>query len=340
MDKTAKIEEIQQYLKKSKEENVKKFEEATGKLQVFLKKYPDLKEDKNLQYMIVYAYLHVGDKINTYIDDAFKTYSGSLSFLNDKIKRDSKSTMMYLFTALENLVMKADRSHNVYVLSKKDPRIVMVLNKTTGEKEEKNVLNLLMWVDDIKSIANISVWENDILMYSTIKENMAYKMQLVFNGQTFFPAKDPMIQELPGFSPDWAEMIKFIVTAYQEMKEPFSALENTRGKLFYIIGKIIKDANGGIFLSPVEATTSILSLLRTPETRQYDDGDDVIILGNIQKSKPFTGRDGKLVQPNSDYTVFSSAVMRLSPKPEEQKTVVTTTNNDSSDSLNEDDLGL
>lgn len=319
MDKTTRVEEIQKELKDVKGKDPAKFEKATEKLSGLLKKYPDIKEDKNLQYMIVYSYLRIGDKIDEEITPAFREYDGPYKILSSKLKRDSKSIMSYLFLSLDNLVMKSERSHNVYVLTKKAPRPVKVTNKETGEKEERKVMNITLWVDDMKAMTILGIWDTQISMYDGISENKTYKMQLNFNGQNFFPPKDPMAKEFP-FTPDYAEMLKFMTENYTEMKEPYSALENAEaGKSFYIIGRVLKEAGGMVVLSPTEPTTSKIELQRTGETRKLEDGEDIFVLGSMRKSKPFQGRDGKTVQPNSDYTLYPNALIRLSPPKEDGK---------------------
>ena len=242
MDKITRIEEIQKELKEVKGKDIARYEKATEKLSGLLKKYPDIKEDKSLQFMIVYSYLHIGDKIDEEITPAFREYDGPYKILSSKLKRDPKSIMSYLFLSLDNLVMKSERSHNVYVLMKKAPRPVKVTNKDTGQKEDRKVMNVTLWVDDMKAMATLGVWDTQIPMYDGISEDKTYKMQLNFNGQNFFPPKDPMAKEFQ-FTPDYAEMLKFITENYTEMREPYSALENAEaGKSFYIIGRVLKEA--------------------------------------------------------------------------------------------------
>lgn len=317
MDKITRIEEIQKELKEVKGKDIARYEKATEKLSGLLKKYPDIKEDKSLQFMIVYSYLHIGDKIDEEITPAFREYDGPYKILSSKLKRDPKSIMSYLFLSLDNLVMKSERSHNVYVLMKKAPRPVKVTNKDTGQKEDRKVMNVTLWVDDMKAMATLGVWDTQIPMYDGISEDKTYKMQLNFNGQNFFPPKDPMAKEFQ-FTPDYAEMLKFITENYTEMREPYSALENAEaGKSFYIIGRVLKEAGGAIILSPIEPTTSKIELQRTGETRKIADGEDIIVLGTMRKSKPFQGKDGKTIQPNSDYTLYPNALINLSPSPKE-----------------------
>lgn len=350
MDKTTRIEEIQKELKELKAKDPAKLEKATEKLSEYLKKYPDIKEDKGLQYMIVYSYLHIGDQIDEEIAPAFREYEGPYKILSSKLKRDPKSIMSYLFLSLDNLIMKSERSHDVYVLTKKAPRVVKVPNRDTGEKEDRKVMNVTLWVNDMKAMTTLAVWDTQIPMYEGISENKTYKMQLNFNGQNFFPPKDPMAKEFH-FVPDYNEMLKFIIENYTEMKEPYSALENAEiGKSFYFIGRALKEAGGNVILSPTEPTTSKIELMRSTETRKIEDGEDILVLGTMRKSKPFQGRDGKVVQPNSDYTLYPNAMIKLSPPKENESTNATPqSHSDGSDnkqkemkpeSIKPDDLGL
>ncbi len=351
MDKTTRVEEIQKDLKEFKAKRPAEFEKATEKLSGLLKKYPDIKEDKTLQYMIVYSYLRVGDKIDEEITPAFREYDGPYKILSSNLKMDPKSIMSYLFLSLDNLVLKSERSHNVYVLTKKEPRPVKVTNKTTQQKEDRKVMNLTLWVDDMKAMTTLAVWDNQIPMYDGISENKTYKMQLNYNGQNFFPPNDPMAKEFQ-FVPDYAEMLKFITENYSEMREPYSSLENAdAGKSFYLIGKVLKEAGGGVVLSPIEPTTSKIALQRTGEARKLDEGEDILVLGSMRRSKPFQGRDGKVIQPTSDYTLYPNAVIRLSPSKSDGKSPTQQNNgsaqqneapkeNKPDGNLNPDDLGL
>ena len=344
MDKTERISEIQKELTALKEKNSSELVKATEKLNELKKKYPDIKEDKGLQYMIAFAYIHVGDRIDEVIDPALKEYDGPFNILKQKLKRDPESMRSYLFLALDNLVQKAEKSHNVYILNKKGPRTVQVLNKETGLKEDRDVLSLTLWVDDMKAMTTLAVWADQIPLYEPLQDGKTYKMQLNYNGTTFFAPKDPMAKEFE-FKPDLASMIEFITEHYIEMKEPYSALENAdRTKSFYMIGKILKEAGGSIIISPIDPTTSKISLMRTSDSRFLNDGEDVLVVGAMQKTKPFAGRDGKMVQPTSDYTLFPNAIIRLSPPdetvPEPSSPVNNNTTVPPENTPSPDDLGL
>lgn len=345
-------EKIEIELKKAKTEHPDEFSKATEKLSEYIKKYPALKDDKNLQYMIVYSYLHVGDKINSEIENAFKEYIGPYKAISDKLKRDPKTILLYLYIALDQLVQKSDKAHNVYVIAKKDPRIVGVPNRSTGEVEEKKVMNITLWIDDMKVVTTLAIWDDQILMYDNIKPDKTYKMQINYNGQAFFAPKDPMAKEF-SFVPDYSEMLKYITENFTEMKEPFSALENSpMNKTFFMIGRVLKEAGGNVLIFPTEPTTSKVSLMRNQETMQLDDGEDIMVLGSMRRSKSFQGRDGKTYEPSSDYTLFPNAIIRLSAPPEEQNenTVDNVVKDDnvkddsnmvsSSDNINPADLGL
>lgn len=347
MDKTERISEIQKELKAIKEKNPAELAKATEKLNELKKKYPDLKEDTDLQYMIVFAYIHVGDKIDEEIIPAFKEYDGPYKAIASKLKRDPQSIRSYLFLALDNLVLKSERSHNVYIISKKGPRTVQVLNKDTGIKEDRDVLSLTLWIDDMKAMTTLAVWADQIPLYLPLQEGKTYKMQLNYNGTMFFAPRDPMAKEFE-FKPDQEKMIEFITEHYIEMKEPYSALENSdRTKSYYMIGRILKEAGGNIIISPINPTTSQISLMRTADSRFLNDGEDVLVVGALQKTRSFMGRDGKMVQPTSDYTLFPNAIIRLSPPDQtEDNTVVNPeassvpSENNNTQTPSPDDLGL
>lgn len=361
MDRTTRLETIKKELTELKTKEPKKLESATTKIAELIKKHPELGEDKDLKLMLAFAYLQAGDKILPIVDGAFKTYSGPFEFL--QVKRDPKSTLTYLFVALDNYLQKLEKSHNVFVLKKQGPRDVKVAKKDSdgnvitkdGEPvmEERKVLNVTVWVDDMKSIAPVSVWgtpepnrpdavPKELVPYEPLQASHAYRMQLNYNGQSFFPAKDPMIKTLENFEPNWTEMVKFMTEKFPEMKEPFDAQGNMdRAKSFFMVGRATKDASGGIIVTPNEPTSAIIQLQRTPDSRLLEDGDDILILGNIGKSKGFTGRDGKEVKPTSDYTIFPDAIVRLSPSQNNGHSENNGASGDHGENKNlKDDLGL
>lgn len=334
------IEKIIEELGKTKESNKEKYMKANEFLSEMLKSYPQIREDKNLQIMIVYAYLHVENKAKIEIEKAFKKYNGPYDL---DIKVNEKSTLNFLYADLNNLVQKIEKSHPVYVVSKGNPRIVAVTNPATSEKEEKKVMNISIWVDDLKSIANFTVWgEDQIMLYRNVVAGKTYKMSLNYNNDKFFAPKDPMAQEFL-FEPNYSEMLKYITENFSEIKEPYSAIENAPvGKLFYMIGRVLKEAGGNILIFPTEPTNLKISLMRTPETMQLEDGEDIMVLGSIRRTKNFVGRDGKTYEPLSDYTLFENALIRLNPPEQKTENNDGVLDNDSSSDSNisPSDLGL
>ena len=342
MDKTTRLEAVKKTLTELKTKEPKKLEVATTKLNELATKFPDLaqppKEDtselaeavRGLRLMIAYGFTQAGDKITPVVESAFKTYSGPYEFL--QVKRSSQSSITYLFVALDNFLQKLERSHNVFILKKQGPRDVKVAKKDSdgnpivenGEPvmETRQVLNITAWIDDMKTMVPLGIWGSkgpgeevaqEHVPYQPVQSSRAYKMQLNYNGKTFFPAKDPMLKPLENFQPNWTEMVKYMTEKFPQMQEPFDAPGNMDSqKSYFMIGRVTKDASGGVIVSPMEPTTSIIQLQRTPDSRLLEDGDDVLILGNIGKSKGFKGRDGQDVKPTSDYTIFPSAVIRLS----------------------------
>ena len=337
------IEKIKEELGKTKESNKEKYMEANEFLSGILKDYPQIREDKNLQIMIVYSYLHIENKTKEEIEKAFKKYNGPY---NLDIKVNEKSILNFLYADLNNLVDKMEKSHPVYVVSKGNPRIVSVTNFTTSEKEEKKVMNITLWVDDLKKMANFTIWgEEQITLYKNIETGKTYKMSLNYNSNGFFAPVDPMAKEF-SFEPDYSSMLKYITENYPEIKEPFSAIENApAGKLFYMIGRVLKEAGGNILIFPTEPTTSKISLMRTPETMQLNDGEDIMVLGSMRKTKSFVGKDGKTYDPLSDYTIFETALIRLDPPEEKEEKIENNENiivNDQTfdNDISPSDLGL
>lgn len=314
MDRTTKLESIQKELKEIKEKEPQRLEEATSKLAELIKKYPSIKDNGDLKLMIAFTYLRAGDKIMPIIDKAFEPPKLQYDFL--QVKRSEGAKESYLFTALDVFVQKLERAHNVYVLKKSNTREVEVQDRNDPDVNRKaKVMDLSLWVDDMKAIAVFPIWDAAVPFYEVMKASQAYSMQLNYNGKDFFPAKDPMLKDLKNFQPNWSEMVKFISEKYPEMKEPFSADGYAdRTKSFVMMGRATRDVNGNIFVTPNVPTTSSIAIQRTADTRDMEDGDDILILGNIVKSRPFKGRDGKDIPPISDYTIFPAIVLRISPQ--------------------------
>lgn len=342
MDTTNRIDEIQKELKAIKEKNPEDFAKASEKLSYLKKEYPAIKDDTNLQYMIAYSYIHVGDKIDDVIKPAFKEYNGPYKALKDKIKMDPEAINSYVFLALDSLILKMEKSHNVYVLYKGIPRDANVPNRNTGEMEKRKVLNMTVWVDDMKTMATLGIWDAQIPLYANIEENKTYKMQLNYNGKALYPATDPMAKEFQ-FQPDQEKIIEYVIDNYQQIKEPFSAVvENTdRTKTFYLSGRIIKESAGTIIIYPTFPTTSKISLMRNPDTIKLVDGENVIVVGNLSRSKPFT-RNGQTFEPTSDYTLYPNLVIRLDDVKEENeiKPAESVSQNTGTKQPSPDDIGL
>jgi hypothetical protein len=320
MDNTNKIEEIQKELKAIKEKNPEDFTKASEKLSYLIKEYPAIKDDKKLMAMIVYAYIHVGDKIDDVIKPAFKEYDGPYKALKNKIKMDPEAINSYVFLALDSLILKMEKSHNVYVLYKGVPRDANVPNRNTGEMEKRKVLNMTVWIDDMKTMATLGIWDAQIPLYSNIEENKTYRMQLNYNGKAWYPATDPMAKEFE-FKPDQEKIIDYVIDNYYQIKEPFSSVvENTdRTKTFYLSGRIIKESVGTIIIYPTFLTTSKISLMRTTDTMKLGDGENVIVVGNLSRSKPFT-RNGQTFEATSHYTLYPNLVIRLDDIKDEDDT--------------------
>lgn len=341
MDRLTRLEEIKKNLGELKSKKPEVFKQASEYVVEISNKFPALnlpeKTDnseyaqsvRELRLLMAYAYSQVGDKITPTIEGAFKAYSGAFDFL--KIKRTPQSTISYLYIAIDNQLQKLERSHEVYVLKKQGPRDVEVPKRDSdgnpvtqgGEivKEKRSILNITLWINDMKDLASLAIWgtktnDDEIapehIPYESIQANHRYKMLLNYNGKNYFPPRDPMLKPIESFVPDYVAMVQTITEKFNEMKEPFDSPGNMDPqKMYYMIGKVTKDPSGGIIVSPLEPTTQIIQLQRTADSRLLDDGDDVVILGNIGKSRSFKGRDGKDVKPNSDFTVFPSAVIRL-----------------------------
>ena len=343
MDRLTRIEEMQNALRELKSEKPDVFKKASEYVVELSKKFPLLnlpdKEDnsdyagsvRGLRFIIAYAYSQVGDRITPTIEGAFKNYSGKFENVLT-IKRTPESIISYLYIALDNQLQKLERSHEVHILKKQGPRDVKVPKKDTdgnimsenGEivKEKKSILNVTIWINDMKDLASLSIWgtkkdEEEIapehVPYETLQVNHAYRMALNYNGKNYFPPPDPMIKPMDSFVLDEKEMVKTITEKFSEMKEPFDSPGNMDPqKMYYMIGKVTKDPSGGIIVSPLEPTNSIIQLQRTADSRLLEDGDDILVLGNIGKSKSFKGRDGKEVKSNSDFVIFQTALVKLS----------------------------
>lgn len=329
MDKITKLEAIKKELQELKSKDPKRLEEATKGVVEIIKKHPEINEDKDLKLMIAYSIVHMNEsKVFEIVDKAFTPIVGQFEFLN--VKRDSKSTLSYLFVSLNNILQRLERSHVIYVLKKSNPRKVQIAKRNSDGnlveidgvvvKEERYVQNLTLWIDDMKMIASIVIWgskngeelSDEFTSYQILQPTKGYKMMLNYNGQVFFPPKDPMITPIENFKPNFVEMVKFIVEKFPKMQEPFDAPGNMEiGKSFWMIGKISKDATGGSIFIPAEPTTYIIQIMNSPDSRQLEEGNDVLILGNIGKSKGFIGRDNKEIKPLSDFTIFPLATIKL-----------------------------
>ncbi len=372
MDRLTRMEEIKKHLSELKANKPDAFKKATDYVAELSAKFPALnapeKTDnsdyaqsvRELRLLMAYAYSQVGDKITPTVEGAFKSYSGSFAeALQGKIKQTAKASISYLNIAIDNQLQKLERSHEVFVLKKQGPRDVEVPKRdadgnpvTQGGviiKEKRSILSVTLWINDMKDLASISIWgtKNDgdevapeHIPYENMQVNHGYRMLLNYNGKAYFSPRDPMIQPVNDFTPDYVGMVKIITEKFNQMQEPYDSPGNMDPqKLYYLIGKVTKDPSGGVIISPMEPTNSILQLQRTNDARLLEDGDDVLILGNIGKSRSFTGRDGKEIKANSDFTIFPSAVIRLTEPSENDVEEENETVEENSENLQKD-LGL
>ena len=346
MDKTQQMEIVMEGLKglKTDQSNFNSIRESA---KLFVGKYPELQKDKEIQALLLYSIGTIGsDKVGTILTKHFAPKQNRFSAIAGLTDGMNKTQNLdFLFLTLYAQVERAGLAHKVYVLARSDIRDnVEFPNKDKkdeltedGVAPKHRTLSVTLWDADVKKIISLFLVDGQVDSHASLETGKSYKMQIGYYSEEkkrWYASKDPSVTPLDGFKLDEMELAKYLIDNYPQIKEPYSDavadLKENPGKRYVLYAQYVKDVNY-ISLLPSEGGEPIM-MRYGKLTSVLDDQGEVIVLGNIQKVKPFEGQS----QPTTiDYVIYPDIVIPSDVKEEKASSTVHNVSDGGRKSVNE-----
>ena len=307
MDRSTQIENIQKDVNNIKKENPELFGTAKESVKAYLSAHPELKEDTELQLVLLDAVGRLGkETVDDIINNHFRESKGGLEAKLSK--GTSKPSLSFLYSKLTGRLERAGRSHKVYVLTKtpvregvKWPSEEDKIDPETGKQPEHTQFSVSLWDDGQKEIISLFLTDRNMAMlqaHTKLEPNHAYAMQMGNKNEEtgqWYPATDPGIIELNGnsFTPDWNAMAEYVMNRYPHVEEPYANLielqkKDPSARVVMMAGFTKKPSY--IELTPSDeennSSGSIIGMFHSEATQSLPDEGKMVVVGKLSKYKP------------------------------------------------------